>query len=97
MSRWAVEKKGPKMRSVELIIFFLLFLPLLAIAANICGVAELVKIARAKGHYNNGAGILWFIGLFGTALMVGLIVCALPDRAAPAPSAKTDEDALPEV
>lgn len=62
-----------------------------------CGVAELVKIARAKGHYTNDAGILWFIGLFGTALMVGLIVCALPDRAAPAPSAKTDEDALPEV
>lgn len=94
MSRWAAEKKGPKMRSVELIIFFL---PLLAIAANICGVTELVKIARAKGHYTNGAGILWFICLFGTALMVGLIVCALPDRAAPTPSAKTDEDALPEV
>lgn len=94
MSRRAVEKKGPKMRSLELIIFFL---PLLAIAANICGVAELIKIAREKGHYTDGAGILWFIGLFGTALMVGLIVCALPDRAAPAPSAKTDEDALPEV
>ena len=46
MSRWAVEKKGPKMRSLELIIFFL---PLLAIAANICGVAELVKIARPRG------------------------------------------------
>ena len=94
MSKLAAEKKGPKMRTMELIIFFL---PLLAIAANICGVAELVKIVRAKGHYTNDAGILWFIGLFGTALMVGLIVCALPDRAAPAPSAKADEDALPEV
>ncbi len=94
MSKLAAEKKGPKMRTMELIIFFL---HLLAIAANICGVAELVKIARAKGHYTNDAGILWFIGLFGTALMVGLTVCALPDRAAPAPSAKTDEDALPEV
>ena len=48
MSKLAAEKKGPKMRTMELIIFFL---PLLAIAANICGVAELVKIARAKGHY----------------------------------------------
>lgn len=94
MSKRVVEKKGTKMRSLELIIFFL---PFLAIAANICGVAELVKIGRAKGHYTNGAGILWFIGLFGTALMVGLIVCALPDRAAPAPSAQRDEDALPEV
>lgn len=94
MSKRVVEKKGPKMRSLELIIFFL---PLLAIAANICGAAELVKIARAKGHYTNGAGILWFIGLFGTALMVGLIVCALPDRAAPVSSAPRDEDALPEV
>lgn len=95
VSKRAVEKKGLKMRMLELLIIF--FLPFLVIAANICGVAELVKIARAKGHYTNGAGILWFIGLFGTALMVGLIVCALPDRAAPAPSAKTDEDALPEV
>ena len=94
MSKRVVEKEGPKMRSLELIIFFL---PFLAIAANICGVAELVKIARTKGHYTNGAGILWFIGLFGTALMVGLIVCALPDRAAPTPSAQRDEDALPEV
>lgn len=94
MSRWAVEKKGPKMRTAELII---LILPLLAIAANIYGVAELVKIAKAKGHYTNGAGALWFIGIFGTALMVGLIVCALPDRAAPVSSAPRDEDALPEV
>lgn len=94
MSKRAVEKKGPEMRMLELII---LILPLLAIAANICGVAELVKIAKSKGHYTDSAGTLWFIGLFGTAFMVGLIVCALPDRAAPAPSAKTDEEALPEV
>lgn len=95
MSKRAVEKKGLKMRMLELLIIF--FLPFLVIAANICGVAELVRIAKAKGHYTDGAGTLWFIGLFGTALMVGLIVCALPDRAAPAPSEKTDEDALPEV
>lgn len=82
------------MRTLELII---LILPLLAIAANICGVAELVKIAKAKGHYTDGAGTLWFIGLFGTALMVGLIVCALPDKAAQATSAPRNEDALPEV
>lgn len=94
MSKRAVEKKGPEMRMLELII---LILPLLAIAANIWGVAELVKIAKSKGHYTDRAGTLWFIGLFGTAFMVGLIVCALPDRAAPAPSAKTDEEALPEM
>lgn len=94
MSIRAAEKKGPKMRTMELII---LILPLLAIAANIYGVAELIKIAREKGHYTDGAGTLWFIGLFGTALMVGLIVCALPDRAAPASGAPRDEDALPEV
>ena len=94
VSKRVVEKKGPKMRSLELKIFFL---PFLAIAVNICGVAELVKIAKAKGHYTDGAGILWFIGLFGTALMVGLIVCSLPDRAATASIEKNDEDALPEV
>lgn len=94
MSKRAAEKKGPKMRIPELII---LILPLLAIAANVYGVAELIKIARAKGHYTDGAGALWFIGIFGTALMLGLIVCALPDRAAPSPSAPRDEDVLPEV
>lgn len=95
MSKRAVEKKGRKLRMLELLIIF--FLPFLVIAANICGVAELVKIAKAKGHYTDGAGTLWFIGLFGTALIVGLIVCALPDRAATATIENTDEDALPEV
>lgn len=45
MSNRAAEKKGPKMRIPELII---LILPLLAIAANVYGVAELIKIARPR-------------------------------------------------
>lgn len=54
MSKRAVEKKGQKLRMLELLIIF--FLPFLVIAANICGVAELVKIAKAKGYYTDGAG-----------------------------------------
>lgn len=84
------------MRLPELLIFLILFL---TPVANIASVAELIRIAKAKGHYTDSAWLLWFIGLFGTALMLGFIVCALPDRAIPvAPTPCTDDDdALPEV
>lgn len=83
-------------RLPELIIILIFLLPFVA---NILGVSELIRIAKAKGHYIDGAGLLWFIGLCGTALVLGLIVCALPDRAIPATqtSYARNDDALPEV
>ena len=83
-------------RLPELLIILIFLLPFVA---NILGVSELIKIAKIKGHYADGAGLLWFIGLCGTALVLGLIVCALPDRVAPMASAPRahDDNALPEV
>ena len=83
-------------RLPELIIILIFLLPFVA---NILGVSELIRIAKAKGHYTDGAGLLWFIGLCGTALMLGLIVCALPDRGIPATrtSYTRNDDTLPEV
>lgn len=73
----------------------------LALAANICTTYQLIKVAKEKGHYTDGAGLLWFIGLCGTPLVLGLLVCALPDRGAAASGltgASTDEaEELPEV
>lgn len=58
--------------------FMLVFLVLMFVA-NICGIWQLIKIAQSKGHFTEGAGLLWFIGLCGTSFMLGLIVCAMPD------------------
>lgn len=92
------QKKGTIVlfRLPELIIILIFLLPFVA---NILGVSELVKIAKMKGYHTDGAGLLWFIGLCGTALVLGLIVCALPDRAIPATqtSYTRNDDALPEV
>lgn len=100
--RFAVVAASPKERDYrvfrlpELIIILIFLLPFVA---NILGVSELIRIAKAKGHYTDGAGLLWFIGLCGTALMLGLIVCALPDRGIPATrtSYTRNDDTLPEV
>lgn len=95
------QKKGTIVFSLpELIIILIIILIfLLPFVANILGVSELIRIAKAKGHYTDGAGLLWFIGLCGTALMLGLIVCALPDRGIPATrtSYTRNDDTLPEV
>ena len=73
----------------------------LALVANICATYQLIKVAKEKGHYTDGAGLLWFIGLCGTPFTLGLLVCALPDRGAAASrlaGASTDEtEELPEV
>ena len=73
----------------------------LALVANICATYQLIKVAKEKGHYADGAGLLWFIGLCGTSFVLGLLVCALPDRGAGASrlaGASTDEtEELPEV
>lgn len=74
---------------------------IIALVANICATYELIKVAQEKGHYTDGAGLLWFIGLCGTPFTLGLLVCALPDRGAGASrlaGTSTDEtEELPEV
>ena len=51
---------------------------ILAAIANLFAVVWLVEIAKKKNP-NEMAGVLWFVGLFGSSLMLGIIVCAMPD------------------
>lgn len=58
------------------------YVPLLLIAlfaANLRAIFVLIQIAQSKGHYQKDVAELWIIGIFGSALLVGIIVCALPD------------------
>ena len=68
-----------------------------------------VKLAREKGYCQgkNGemvsAGLLWFIGIFATPLVLGIYVAALPNKNSPvtasslAANAAYIKDDLPDV
>lgn len=51
------------------------------IVAYFMAISTLVKTARAKGC-PFGSGKLWFLGLFTTPILLGIIVAAQPDRGA---------------
>ena len=75
--------------------FLLLFVIIvLLLVAELLSIAQLVQIAKMKGH--DGAGVLWFIGICGTVIMVAIIVALLPDRGDRAPQ-PSEANALPEV
>ena len=41
----------------------------------------LIEAAKAKGYYKDGGtGGLWAIGLLASPIVLGLCVCALPDK-----------------
>ena len=50
-----------------------------AIVAYFMAISSLVKTARAKGC-PFGSGKLWFIGIFTTPIVLGILVAAQPDR-----------------
>lgn len=62
---------------VSLIIGLALFICF--IVAYFMAIGSLVKTARAKGC-PFGSGKLWFIGLFTTPIILGVLVAAQPDR-----------------
>lgn len=76
--------------------WWLFVILVMALLADICGIYQLVEIAKKKGHYLDGAGALWLIGLFGTLFMLVFIVIALPDWSDRVPHT-SKADALPEV
>ena len=97
-----MQKKGFGMDGIVVVYILVLFVVL---AAWIAAIFKLVEAAQEKGHYKDGAGILWFIGIFATPIVVGLITASLPDRSertvavtVPASAApKAAEDELPEI
>jgi hypothetical protein len=56
------------------------FILIMVVVAQFIAISTLIGIARDKGHWQDGAGLAWIIGLFGHVITLGLIVCALPDR-----------------
>jgi hypothetical protein len=44
-------------------------------------ISLLVNAAKEKGHLR--VGLLWFIGIFTSPVVLGLCVIALPDRRVP--------------
>lgn len=62
---------------VSLIIGLALFI--CVVVAYFMAISSLVKTARAKGCPFS-SGKLWFIGLFTTPIILGILVAAQPDR-----------------
>lgn len=72
---------------------------LLVLAAFLASISLFIKAAKEKGYYENGGtGILWFIGIFATPIVVGLYTASLPDlRGQKAKQEETVDTELPPV
>lgn len=59
-----------------------IILSIVVFVAFILSVDLLINLAKKKGYYKNGesTGLLWFIGIFATPLVVGLYVVGLPEK-----------------
>ena len=86
-------------------IFLIIVAAFLVLAVYFITIAKLVEAAQEKGYYQDGTGVLWFIGILGTPLFLGLITASLPDKAGrvtvsveSAPrTPKTIDEELPEI
>lgn len=85
------------MRGFESLIV-LVFL-LLVLVAFLASISLFIDAAKEKGYYKNGGtGILWFIGIFATPIVVGLYTASLPDlRNQKTEQKETVESDLPPV
>lgn len=64
------------------LLFVLLAIGIACLIAWLMAISQLVEAARMKGHCQNGDGMLWFIGIFASPIVLGLYTASLPDRAA---------------
>lgn len=76
------------MAGLMMLLFFALFVAVLV--AWLMSINLLVKVGAAKGYSMDNKGLLWFIGIFATPIVVGLYVASLPDNRAP--QTKPDSD-----
>lgn len=75
-----------------MILAVLIILAIVALVAWLLAINLLIKVGAAKGYAMDNKGLLWFIGIFATPIVVGLYVAALPDnRAKPAESTADSE------
>lgn len=59
------------------ILFFIVGIVMLI--AWLMAVSKLVELAKDKGHFKDGTGMLWFMGIFASPIVLGIYVIALPD------------------
>ena len=53
---------------------------LLVLTAFLLSISLFINAAKEKGYYEHGGtGVLWFIGIFATPIVVGLYTASLPD------------------
>ena len=78
-------------------LFMFVIIVVIALAARVVAINLLIKAGRAKGYAMENAGILWFVGIFATPIVVGLYIASLPDNRTIADPEKPTENELPAV
>lgn len=78
-------------------LFMFVIIVVIALAARVVAINLLIKAGRAKGYAMENAGILWFVGIFATPILVGLYIASLPDNRTIAGLEKPAEAELPKV
>lgn len=63
-----------------LLVFFALAIA--ALVAWLLAINLLIKTGMAKGYSMSNTGILWFIGIFASPIVLGIYIMALPDKSA---------------
>ena len=59
----------------------LIVLAVVILIAWILAIAMMIDAGRAKGYFGGGkTGLLWFVGIFASPIVLGLYVASLPDR-----------------
>ena len=60
------------------------FIPILVliamVVAGLMAIDLFINLAREKGHKLDNSGMLWFIGIFASPIVLGLYVAALPSK-----------------
>lgn len=69
---------------METIVIITLIISLICLFALLMAISQLIETALMKGHCQDGTGMLWFIGIFASPIVLGLYTASLPDRGAPA-------------
>ena len=79
----------------------MLIVAIIMLAAWLVSISKLIEIYKQKHKYGKSAstGILWFIGIFASPIVLGLYVCALPDSSqrSSSPNQKSSADQLPSI
>lgn len=83
------------------IVIVMLIIAIVVLAAWLVSISKLIEIYTQKHKDGESAstGILWFIGIFASPIVLGLYVCALPDSSqrSSSPNQKNSADQLPSI